>query len=994
MAQTLNPAAAPVPAEGETGTRAPAPRTKQRLESLDVFRGATIAAMLLVNNPGTGDAVYPPLRHAEWHGWTFTDLIFPFFLWIVGVAMTFSFAKRLACGDGRGTLLLHALRRSAVIFALGLFLAAVPRFDPGTIRIPGVLQRIAVCYLVATVIYLWSGVRGQILSTAALLGGYWIVMRFVPVPGHGAGALDVDGNFAHYVDSMLLRGHMWASNTWDPEGIVSTLPAIATTLLGILTGHILRARRSAPEKTAWIFLVGNALIVAGLAMDAWLPINKNLWTSSFSVFMAGMAASVFAACYWLVDVQGLRRWAKPFAIYGMNAIALYVMAGLLAKLLAYVRVSAGAGPALTLKAYLFSRLFAPLAAPVNASLLFGLCFVLIFFLIACLMYHFKWFYKGLMSGPAMSSDPLSEYGRRLAARRSAAALKDRMHRTIGNLRLALFVAAAAIAWLWFGPRLLSPWWLAAPAVFFAVLVVVHERVARARGRLERAAGFYEQGIARLQDRWAGRGTAGTRYSDASHPYADDLDLFGKGSLFELLCTARTRAGEDALAGWLRAPASPAEIRSRQEAVEELRHRLDVREDIAVLGSGLRSTLDPAALAGWGSAPPLLSSGKLRGVAAALAVLGAAGLILWGVTGIAAWFAVPAAVEGGFALWLRPRVRRVIEAVEAPGRDLALLAQLLQRLEGERFRCRRLVELRRALETQGQPPSVRIARLNQLIVLLDSRRNQMFALIAGVLLWGTQMAFAIEAWRRKSGPAVRRWLEAAGEMEALCALAGHSYEHPRDPFPEIVDGGPCFEAVGLGHPLLPDGRNVRNDLTLGPDLSVLVISGSNMSGKSTLLRSVGTNAVLALCGSPVRALRLRISPLAVGGCIRITDSLQAGSSRFYTEITRLRQLVDITRGPLSLLFLLDELLQGTNSHDRSIGAEAVIRGLAQRGAIGLLTTHDLALAHIAEVLAPRAANVHFEDRLENGRIEFDYRLRPGVVQRSNALELMRSVGLDV
>jgi DNA mismatch repair ATPase MutS len=234
----------------------------------------------------------------------------------------------------------------------------------------------------------------------------------------------------------------------------------------------------------------------------------------------------------------------------------------------------------------------------------------------------------------------------------------------------------------------------------------------------------------------------------------------------------------------------------------------------------------------------------------------------------------------------------------------------------------------------------------------------------------------------------------GEIEALCALAGYSYERPRDPFPDIVDGEPRFEATGLTHPLLPERRSVRNDVNLGPGTRLLVVSGSNMSGKSTLLRSIGINVVMALAGAPVRALALTLSPLALGASIRVTDSLQGGISRFYSEITRLRQIVDLTGGPAPLLFLLDELLQGTNSHDRRIGAEAVVRGLLGRGAIGLLTTHDLALAHIADLLAPKAANVHFEDHIEGGRIAFDYILRPGIVQRSNALELMRSVGLEV
>ena len=274
------------------------------------------------------------------------------------------------------------------------------------------------------------------------------------------------------------------------------------------------------------------------------------------------------------------------------------------------------------------------------------------------------------------------------------------------------------------------------------------------------------------------------------------------------------------------------------------------------------------------------------------------------------------------------------------------------------------------------------------------RGCLLSTLYSLLLWSTQFAIAIENWRRISGPAVGRWLAAVGEFEALCALSGYGYEHPADPFPELVEQGICFEGEGLGHPLLPVDLCVRNDVRLGGELRVLLVSGSNMSGKSTLLRTVGTNAVLAFAGAPVRAAGLRLSPLSVGASIRIVDSLQDGSSRFYAEITRLRQLVDMTKGAFPLLFLLDELLHGTNSHDRRIGAEAVVRGLVDRGAVGLFTTHDLALAEIAEALGPRAANVHFQDHLEDGKIVFDYVMRPGIVRKSNALELMRSVGLEV
>lgn len=379
---------------GKSAAAAPPDPTRQRLMALDVFRGATIAAMLLVNNPGDWGAVYAPLLHAPWHGWTFTDVIFPFFLWIVGVAMTLSFARRVERGESTAGLMLHALRRSAIIFGLGLMLAGFPYYNLATIRIPGVLQRIAVCYLAASLIFLMSSLRGMILWTGGLLSVYWILMKLVPVPGYGAGVLDKVGNFAQYVDSLVLRGHMWsATKVWDPEGIVSTLPAIATTLLGVLAGRILRLRLTAAEKTAWLFVVGTALMLCGSVMDWWLPINKNLWTSSYAVFMAGLAATVFAFCYWIVDVQGWRAWAQPFVVYGMNAIAMFVLAGMVAKSLGLIRIAAAEGKQISLSAWIFLNLYAPLASPKNASLMYALTYVLLFWAIAYFLYRRRIFLK-------------------------------------------------------------------------------------------------------------------------------------------------------------------------------------------------------------------------------------------------------------------------------------------------------------------------------------------------------------------------------------------------------------------------------------------------------------------------------------------------------------------------------------------------------------------------------------------------------------------------
>jgi hypothetical protein len=592
------------------------------------------------------------------------------------------------------------------------------------------------------------------------------------------------------------------------------------------------------------------------------------------------------------------------------------------------------------------------------------------------------------------AEPRIEYTRRAEARRAEAARRMKSFRKVGILRLALLVTGLALVWLAF-KGLVSWWWLLPAAAVFFVLAEVQARITQARRRCERAAALYEQALDRLDNRWAGKGATGERFIKSSHPYAEDLDLFGHGSLFELLSIARTRAGEETLADWLLQPSMPEVLLVRQAAVAELRPCLDLREDLALLGEGVSSGEDTQALVAWAAAAPWHVSRSTHATAMALALLAVVTLILW-VAGFG-WipFLIALIIGKAFAFRLRDSVNRVIGAVDAAGRDLTLLSEVLARLERERFSSPRLVELRAALDVEGLAPSQQIARLNRLIDLLDARRNMIFAPFAVILLWPLQFAIRIERWRQSSGPAVARWLAAVGELEALCSLAGYAYEHPQDPFPELVEDGASFEGEGLGHPLIPESRNVRTDLRLSDERErVLIVSGSNMSGKSTLLRTVGTNTVLALAGAPVRARRLRLSPLQVGASIRIQDSLQAGASRFYAEITRLRQVVELTKETFPVLFLLDEILHGTNSHDRRIGAEGVVRGLIERGAIGLVTTHDLALARIAEELAPRASNVHFEDHLEGGKMTFDYLLRRGVVQRSNALELMRSVGLEV
>ncbi|MDE3058893.1 MAG: DUF5009 domain-containing protein [Bacteroidota bacterium] len=369
----------------------------ERLTSLDAFRGATIAGMMIVNNPGTWSHIYPQLEHAPWSGWTFTDWIFPFFLFIVGVAMTFSFRYRMEAGADKKKLYVQVVRRAVIIFLLGFILAGFPYFHLATIRIPGVLQRIAVCYLIASLIVMNSGWKGQVYWIVGLLTSYWLMVKLIPVPGYGAGVMQPTGSLCWYVDSHVLAGHTWSGAPvpgFDPEGIVSTIPAIATTLFGVLTGHWLQSERTKEEKTAWMFVAGNIFLLFGAILDMWLPINKNMWTSSYSIFMAGWALVCLAMFYWLIDVKGYKKWATPLVIYGMNAITVFFLSGIIGRLYTgIVRWQTPDGGTQSLQGWIFHTFFLSIASPINASLLYAIFFMLFLFLIAWVMWKKKWFLK-------------------------------------------------------------------------------------------------------------------------------------------------------------------------------------------------------------------------------------------------------------------------------------------------------------------------------------------------------------------------------------------------------------------------------------------------------------------------------------------------------------------------------------------------------------------------------------------------------------------------
>jgi hypothetical protein len=595
------------------------------------------------------------------------------------------------------------------------------------------------------------------------------------------------------------------------------------------------------------------------------------------------------------------------------------------------------------------------------------------------------------------SDPRAEYSRRLDLHVQGVARQERLHRCAGDFKLALIVAILLSLWLSLSRHWFHPAWLAILLICLAALVVWHERILRARAAAESAVAYYRRGIARIEDRWQGSGSSGERFRDAEHVYSDDLDLFGRGCLFELLCTARLPMGENRLAEWLRCPARPETISERHAMLIELRGRLDLREDIAVTGEALRVRLDPESLIGWAEGKPTLPALAWRGPAVAFAL--AAGItFVYALRTLELWPLLSVLViELFFYRWLHNRALQTIQSIHCNAEGLTLFSQILARMEQESFVSPRLLAFVEDLRRGRIAASVAIRRLARVVYWIDSREGLFARLLDLPALFTIQTGFAADAWRLAFGRKLCRWVEIVAEMEALLSLSAYSYEHPSDSFPQFIEPGSAdalFDGEELGHPLIPASQCIRNSVRLDCESRLLLVSGSNMSGKSTLLRTVGINLVLAMAGAPVRAKSLRLSPLHLGTRIHSSDSLLESRSNFYTEILRIRRVFEWTGREWPMLFLFDELLEGTNSHDRRIGAEGLLRALLARRAIGIVSTHDLALTEITQPLGSVIRNLHFQDYVENGEMRFDYKLREGVVARSNALELMRLIGLKV
>ena len=600
-----------------------------------------------------------------------------------------------------------------------------------------------------------------------------------------------------------------------------------------------------------------------------------------------------------------------------------------------------------------------------------------------------------MSAPsnnAVARSAMAEYARQVESLNGLQNADRRRDRLFGVAKLGIAIAAlVAAAFVIHHTAALAP--LIALILAFLVSFIAHERILERMRSRARVIGYYKRGVARLNGEWQGSGETGARYLDPAHVYARDLDIFGEASLFQYLSTARTRLGEDTLARWLLDPATPAVIGRRQQAARDLAVRSRFREELASTGEAVRNAVHPQTLCAWGESEPILSAAATRVLTTVLALLWIAGIVIWIFTGSPFPTLVISVLNFAYAHRLFPRLERAAGAIEKAAGDLRLIAKLIAIVERESFAAPLLIELQSALKREGVQPSAAIARLAWLSETIESRHSLFARPLDLVTFWSAQLVFLAERWQREFGPHLCRWLDTLGEVEALASLATFSYEHPDYAFPELTADAPRLDATALAHPLLPADA-VVNDVSMSSSHQLMILSGPNMAGKSTFIRCIGVNVILAQCGAPVRASRLSLSPLRVAASICILDSLSGGVSRFYAEIRRVKAIADLAEEGEPVLFLLDELLSGTNSHDRFIGTRFVLQQLVAKGAIGIVSTHDLALARIPDDLPGVAFNAHFEDRLEDGKLIFDYKLKPGVVKTSNALKLMRSIGLGV
>jgi uncharacterized membrane protein len=600
----------------------------------------------------------------------------------------------------------------------------------------------------------------------------------------------------------------------------------------------------------------------------------------------------------------------------------------------------------------------------------------------------------------------------LKARSEVVASLEARANLVATARLVVFGGAIALLATIVFAHLPSAAWLGFVGLVlaFAVLVVLHARIHEAKERKVAAARFHERALARMAGKWRAFPSTGERWALETHPYAGDLDVFGKASLFQLLDATSTRFGEEVLARWLSGEEPSSDfaeaVHARQAAVRDLAPRITLREELAVASSLLdEGKPDPRPFVMWAGQSEAGQNkslpGSLRAVALLMPVLtlGTAVAASLGLVPRAA-FILPFALCIVILTLLRPRLAPNLEAASSKETSLSRYAGMLAILENETFEAPALIALQKRLRESGASATKEMASLSRIVGFLDARNNEVFRFFIGpMLMWDLWCALALDRWRSRAGRVAFGWFRALAELEALASLAGFTFERPDHVFPELVSGA-VFEAESLGHPLIEAGKRVSNDVTLAGPAHALVVTGSNMSGKSTLLRAIGINVVLANAGAPVCAKSLKVGRLVVATSMRVSDSLDEGTSRFYAELKKLKLVLDLARkakkGEVqgTVLFLLDEILHGTNTRERLIGARAFLRELLEQGAMGAVSTHDLGLGDLEGEMPEQVKNIHFEEQVAGEVMTFDYKLRQGIVQSSNALRLMRIVGLDV
>ena len=590
----------------------------------------------------------------------------------------------------------------------------------------------------------------------------------------------------------------------------------------------------------------------------------------------------------------------------------------------------------------------------------------------------------------------TEYDARLQRCETRVAALRRSDQRFVRLRLAVFLLLMATAFVSIGDRSVSLLWMLVPGIAFVILVLVHGRAMRRLKRAAAAQQFFLQARQRLTPAWKSLPDTGSEFIDAAHAWSQDLDLFGPGSLFQKMNQCRTLPGRRRLAEWMTHTVSADEMRRRQREAESLRKDIDLRERLAVIDGKGRWDAAERVLTGWIAEPAepipswILTLSTVLGTIGAVVLL----LVLATVLPVSAVLLV-LALQTPLMYLTRRQIKCVGEIVDDVDSSLRQLAAMMHEFEQHSFSEPSLQQLQRQFEVAGHSASAEVQHLSSLIGWLNNaRRNQLFGPVAWVCGLLVLLTHRIETWRQRHGAKVANWLETAATFEALLTVGAFNFDNSDYCLPEVSESAPAYSGRQLGHPLLPRPECVPNDVELTVEHPLLLISGSNMSGKSTLLRSIGVNTVLAFCGARTNATSLTTYPFQIGTAMRVSDSLQEGRSLFFSVVQRLKQVVDLTSAERPVLFLLDEILHGTNSHDRRHGAEAVIRTLVANGGLGLVTTHDLALTQIVESMNGQATNMHFEDQISNGTMTFDYQLRRGVVERSNAIELMRMMGLDV